>query len=165
MLINSSDGKYVNGSLGTVIEININKQKPYFSKIKVALDNGNIADVERNEWELFETVWSEEKQDYIKIKVASFDQYPLRLAWAITIHKSQGKTFDNILVDLGEKGSFASGQTYVAISRCTNMQGINLIIPIKMKDIIVDDRIEDLLKIQEKINDVLEQDKSLCLKM
>ena len=159
MLINSSDGKYVNGSLGTVMEINMNKQKPYFSKIKVALDNGNIADVERNEWELFETVWNEKEQDYIKIKVASFNQYPLRLAWAITIHKSQGKTFDKILVDLGEKGSFASGQTYVAISRCTNMQGVNLIIPIKMKDIIVDYRIEDLFKIQEKINQVLEQDK------
>lgn len=159
MLINSSDGTYVNGSLGTVKEICMNKQKPYFSKIKVALDNGNTVNVERNEWELFETVWSEEEQDYIKIKVASFNQYPLRLAWAITIHKSQGKTFDRILVDLGEKGAFASGQTYVAISRCTSMQGINLIIPIRMKDIIVDDRIEALLKIQEQINSVLEQDK------
>lgn len=159
MLINSSDGKYVNGSLGTVTAINMNKQKPYFSKIRVALDNGNTVDVERNEWELFETVWSEEEQDYIKIKVASFNQYPLRLAWAITIHKSQGKTFDKILVDLGEKGAFTSGQTYVAISRCTSMQGINLIIPIRMKDIIVDNRIETLLKIQEQINSLLEQDK------
>ncbi|WP_413854443.1 ATP-dependent DNA helicase [Candidatus Ruminimicrobium bovinum] len=160
MLINDSDGKYINGTMGTVTRININRKSFFNSTITVKLDNGHIVNVERNEWAMYETVWSEQEQDYVKVKVASFKQYPIRLAWAITIHKSQGKTFDKILVDLGTKGAFASGQTYVAISRCTSIQGINLVIPIQLKDIIVDDKIKQLLDVQQKINTVLEQDKN-----
>ncbi len=160
MLINDPDGKYINGTMGTVTRININKQSFFNSSITVKLDNGHTINVARNKWTMYETRWSEQEQDYVKVEVASFKQYPIRLAWAITIHKSQGKTFDRILVDLGTKGAFASGQTYVAISRCRSMQGINLVIPIQLKDIIVDDKIKQLLEVQEKINTVLEEDKN-----
>jgi len=69
-----------------------------------------------------------------------FTQYPLTLAWATTIHKSQGKTLDNVLIDLGY-GAFAHGQLYVALSRCRTLNGIFLQRPIRPQDIIVDERI------------------------
>ena len=72
--------------------------------------------------------------------VGTFQQYPIKLAWAITIHKSQGKTFDKVIIDLG-KGAFESGQTYVALSRCKTFEGIVLANPVTPRDIILDDRI------------------------
>lgn len=78
--------------------------------------------------------------------LGTFKQYPLRLAWAITIHKSQGKTFDRVILDLGTKGAFEYGQTYVALSRCTSLEGIVLKQPLKPTDIMVDQRIVDFLE-------------------
>ena len=70
----------------------------------------------------------------------SFIQYPLKPAWAITIHKSQGQTFERVHIDLG-RGAFAHGQTYVALSRCTSLEGITLGAPIRPRDVLVDDRV------------------------
>ena len=70
----------------------------------------------------------------------TFTQYPFRLAWAVTIHKSQGKTFDNVIIDLG-RGAFASGQTYVALSRCTSLEGVTLRSALRYQDIQTDPRI------------------------
>ena len=72
----------------------------------------------------------------------SFRQYPLKLAWAITIHKSQGKTFDRVRINL-EGGAFEHGQLYVALSRCRTLEGIVLTRPIRPQDIITDERIAD----------------------
>jgi ATP-dependent exoDNAse (exonuclease V) alpha subunit len=74
--------------------------------------------------------------------LGTFAQLPLKLAWAITIHKSQGKTFDNVIIDLGY-GAFEYGQTYVALSRCRRLDGIYLKLPIKPKDIKTDDRVSE----------------------
>jgi ATP-dependent exoDNAse (exonuclease V) alpha subunit len=160
MLVNDTNGEYVNGTTGTIVKINIDDDYFLDSSITVKLDNGHIVDVRRHKWVMYETLWDEETHDYIKVEVASFKQYPIRLAWAITIHKSQGKTFDKIAVDFGILGAFACGQAYVAMSRCTSIEGIYLVIPIQLKDIFVDKKIGKLIKIQEQINQIIEQDKN-----
>ncbi|MFA4846519.1 MAG: WYL domain-containing protein, partial [Patescibacteria group bacterium] len=76
--------------------------------------------------------------------VGTFTQYPFRLAWAITIHKSQGKTFEHVTIDIG-RGTFAAGQTYVALSRCTSFEGIILKVPIGKQNIRTDYRIFEFM--------------------
>lgn len=73
--------------------------------------------------------------------VGSFTQYPLRLAWALTIHKAQGKTFDHVLVDFG-RGPFAHGQAYVALSRCTSLEGLVLRQRVERCHILIDPRVQ-----------------------
>lgn len=86
------------------------------------------------------------KENKIETKtMGSFSQYPLKLAWAVTIHKSQGKTFDRVVVDFSG-GTFASGQAYVALSRCKTLDGLVLKQPITKKFIFTDDRIKDFYK-------------------
>ena len=100
-------------------------------------------DVEEAEWEMLKYEIDPESKDRFKTSVTgNFTQYPLKLAWAITIHKSQGKTFDNISIDLG-RGAFDHGQTYVALSRCRTLEGITLKKPIRPRDILVDDTITE----------------------
>ena len=74
--------------------------------------------------------------------VATFTQYPIKLAWAVTIHKSQGQTFEKAVIDL-DKGSFAPGQTYVALSRVTSLDGLFLNRAINVSDVVFDQNIED----------------------
>ncbi|MDR3256671.1 MAG: AAA family ATPase [Endomicrobium sp.] len=133
MLNNDSKNRWVNGSVGVVEDI---KSGHYCDKtIHVRFPNGKVEYVEPYKWELFKYKWNE-KQEQIETESAGFfKQYPLKLSWAITIHKSQGKTFDNVIIDM-EYGAFAPGQLYVALSRCTSFEGITLSRPITKKDII-----------------------------
>lgn len=141
---NDNQKRYVNGTIGIVKHL-----EPDKVVVEVMSEAGEKMDiqVENEEWESIKYVMDTQDPKTIKQEViGTFSQYPLKLAWAITIHKSQGKTFDNIIIDLGNRGAFASGQTYVALSRCTDLEGIVLKTKIRPQDIIVDNRIVDFLE-------------------
>jgi len=138
MIKNDLQKQYVNGSIGIITELSDEG-----IKVKLIDDDRieKIIDLSPQEWEILKYEIDKDKPTQISSKVVGlFRQYPLKLAWAITIHKSQGKTFDKVIVDLGS-GAFESGQTYVALSRCRTLEGIVLKQPLRPRDIIVDDRI------------------------
>ncbi len=132
---NDPERQFVNGTLGKIEEL-----AP--DKIKVMLtEDGKqkVIEVEKTTWEILKYRMND-KNEINTEPVGSFTQYPLRLAWAVTIHKSQGKTFDRVVIDLG-RGAFAHGQTYVALSRCRTFEGILLKQKIKPQDVMLDERI------------------------
>lgn len=130
MLIrNDKEKRWVNGTLARIFEISD-------KEIKIELENGNIEIVEKEEWQNINYTY-DEKEKKIKEKVIGrFIQYPLKAAWALTIHKSQGLTFNNVTIDMAG-GAFSAGQTYVALSRCRSLEGIRFINPLHRGDIIV----------------------------
>ncbi len=102
--------------------------------------NGRMREVKPVQWDRVVYALNKEN-DMIEPKtVGTFEQYPLKLAWAMTIHKSQGQTFDEVLIDM-ERGSFAHGQLYVALSRCRTLSGISLLRPLKLRDVIFDEQV------------------------
>lgn len=121
--------RYVNGTIGTVTAIS-------GDSVRVDVD-GDEFDVEPVVWERCRYVYDPGSKKLNREIVAEFTQFPLRLAWAVTIHKSQGKTYDRAIIDLGS-GAFAPGQTYVALSRLTSLDGLYLSRPLRPSDIRVD---------------------------
>lgn len=143
MLKNDPKKRWVNGTIGEIVELSDELIKVYM--------NGNICEVPRVTWEKIKYRYNEEEENIEEIVVGSFKQYPIKLAWAITIHKSQGQTFNNVVIDTGH-GAFAHGQTYVALSRCTDLEGINLKRPIRYSDIIFDSKIYDFMSVVNDTN-------------
>jgi len=138
LLNNDSAGRWINGTMGKIVEIDKGGKDEY-DGIIVELETGETETVFPHTWEMFEYGLSPEKM--LKTKtVGRFTQYPLRLAWALTIHKSQGKTFDRVILDLG-RGTFAHGQLYVALSRCRTLEGLSLKQPLKKQHILMDWRV------------------------
>ncbi len=142
MVNNDSNGRWVNGSLGRITGIERVPGSPDI--LIVELQDGLEVEVEPYTWELFRLDFDERAGKLVSETIGSFTQYPLRLAWAITIHKSQGKTFDKVVIDIG-RGTFAHGQVYVALSRCTNFQGIVLRKEIRKPHIRMDWRVVKFL--------------------
>lgn len=139
MLLNNDPyGRWVNGSIGKITEID--QEHEDGDLIIVELTTGETVDVAPFRWELFNYQYDREKKQIESEVTGSFTQYPIKLAWAMTIHKSQGKTFEKVVIDVG-KGTFATGQMYVALSRCTSLEGIILKKPIEKRHIFIDWRI------------------------
>lgn len=143
MLLNNDPlGRWVNGTLAEIVRIIENKKEPDIIVIKLA--DGSKEEVYPYTWEVFEFKY-EEETDLIETEVmGSFTQYPLKLAWAVTIHKSQGLTFPRVVIDLS-CGTFAPGQAYVALSRCTSLEGISLSRPFKKGHVFNDPEIVKFL--------------------
>ncbi|PIZ31131.1 MAG: hypothetical protein COY41_03000 [Candidatus Altarchaeum sp. CG_4_10_14_0_8_um_filter_32_851] len=139
LLNNEANGRWVNGSIGKIKKFGYDGENDR-DVIFVKLSNGNLVDVVPHKWEIFHFYYDNEKKTIATEILGKFVQYPLKLAWAITIHKSQGKTFDKVVVDL-RRAAFAPGQIYVALSRCRTLEGISLTKPIKKGHIFMDWRI------------------------
>ncbi len=142
LLTNDPQGRWVNGTIGRVADVLPDPGRD--DVIEVELSDGAIVDLLPNSWEIFKFAYDPDGDKIVSEPVGAFTQYPLKLAWAVTIHKSQGKTFDRVIVDVG-RGTFAHGQVYVALSRCTSLRGLVLKTPILKSHIRMDWRVVDFL--------------------
>lgn len=136
---NDAERRWVNGTLGKIVEM-------YEDKIIVELDDATRHEVEPEVWDNIEYSYNEEKRTVEETVKGSFRQFPVKLAWALTIHKSQGLTFKRINIDVGT-GAFAGGQSYVALSRCTSLEGITLASPFHPRDIYVSQPVRNFARL------------------
>ena len=134
---NDTEGRWVNGTLGTISEC-LDKKKKYI-KVKI---NKKTHKVEREAWNKVRFTYDEDSDEVLEEVISSFKQFPIKLGWAVTIHKSQGLTLESCSVDLGA-GAFATGQAYVALSRCKNLSSLHLQRELKVSDALVDPDIID----------------------
>ena len=159
LLKNDPKKRWVNGSIGIIRQLSD-------TDISVEI-NGCTYPIRRARWEVIEYGYHPREKRIEAIAVGSFSQFPVKPAWAITIHKSQGLTFDRIIIDLGA-GAFAHGQIYVALSRCTSLEGLILTKPVRAQDIILDEKVKHYIQSKKRnqsfLNSPLALHPTECLK-
>ena len=152
---NDKDGRWVNGTIAKISDLNQDS-------IEVVLEDGDTYRLEPEMWENMQYTYDEKEKKVLESVLGTFTQYPIKPAWALTVHKSQGLTFNNVVIDFAG-GAFTSGQTYVALSRCTSLEGITLLKPLTERDIIVSNAVVDFshqFNNQSVITNALEQERA-----
>lgn len=149
---NDIERRWVNGTIGVVSGFDETEGIIY-----VTTESGKECDVQKDSWRNIRYRYNEETKEVEEEVLGTFIQYPIRLAWAITVHKSQGLTFSRAIIDF-TGGVFAGGQTYVALSRCTSLEGIQLKRPINRSDVFVK---PEILNFATRFNDRATIDKAL----
>ena len=132
---NDKEGRWYNGTIAKVTRLSENS-------VYVALEGGEEMRIEPEVWENMQYTYNEKEKKVEEKVLGSFAQIPLKPAWALTVHRSQGLTFNNVVIDFAG-GAFTGGQTYVALSRCTSLEGITLLKPLSDRDIIVNMAVVD----------------------
>lgn len=157
---NDPKGEYVNGSMGRVEAFGQDS-------ITVCLDNETSVVLQKERWEQQEYYLNANAQLALR-SIGTFEQYPLKLAYAITIHKSQGQTWDNVYIDLGQNGAFAEGQVYVALSRVKSKAGVHLCRKLRDSDIRTNPRVKEFIQnggemiFEQKVERILREVNGCC---
>lgn len=152
---NDKEGRWCNGTIGKVTRLND-------SSVYVALENGSEMRVEWEVWENMQYTYNEKEKKVEEKVLGSFSQVPIKPAWALTVHRSQGLTFNHVVLDFAG-GAFTGGQTYVALSRCTSLEGITLLKPLSERDIIVNMAVVEFSRQfnnRQMINEAMEQERA-----
>lgn len=152
---NDKDGRWYNGTIGKVTRLGEDQ-------VYVALENGEVMDVLPEIWENMQYTYNEKEKKVEEKVLGTFMQIPIKPAWALTVHKSQGLTFNHVVIDF-VGGAFTGGQTYVALSRCTSMEGITLLKPLSERDIIVNMAVVDFSRQfnnRRILDDAMEQERA-----
>lgn len=136
MLVNDSEGRWVNGTIATVVDLNT-------ASIRVSIDD-NVYDVIPYTWEHISYAYDREQNKLVAKSFNNFTQFPVKLAWAVTVHKSQGQTFDAVYLELDY--IFDAGLSYVALSRCTSFDKLFLSRPLNSKDIRINEEVVNYMK-------------------
>ncbi|MDE5661433.1 MAG: ATP-binding domain-containing protein, partial [Muribaculaceae bacterium] len=150
-LRNDPERRFVNGTLGIV-------ETADSDCLTVRLEDGETIEVEPVIWENVSYEYETRTRSVSTRVKGTFMQFPIKTAWALTIHKSQGLTFDNVVIDLGRGGAFAGGQVYVALSRCTSLDGIRLLSGIDARDVFVN---PEVLRFSRTFNNIRDQEEAL----